>query len=290
MFVESTWSSILERIARPALQGGCIQLNQRVTRIETPEMRAPGQKVVVLTHDENVYLFDEVVVAAPLGWLKMNPHVFSPTLPPRLDAAVRNISLSHLEKVFITFPSAFWRSEHATEFPCYVNWLSPEYAADTNPSRWPQEMWDLSVFPPPNNHPTLLFYLYGECSQHVVEMVHGKSGDEKFTRLDDFFRPYYCRLPNYCEGDPECKPKAILSTAWLKDELSGCGSYCNFLVGIEEADKDVLVIRAGCEDRRLWFCGEHASPLEACGTATGAYLSGELVAQRMGNLVRDKTE
>jgi hypothetical protein len=117
-------------------------------------------------------------------------------------------------------------------------------------------------------------------------MVHGKAKDEKFRLLDDFFRPYYSRLPGYRADDASCVPKAILATEWLKDELNGYGSYCNFQVGVEEADKDVLAIREGCPDRRLWFCGEHAAPFEECGTVAGAYLSGQSVGERIVALYR----
>lgn len=72
-----------------------------------------------------------------------------------------------------------------------------------------------------------------------------------------------------------------MSTEWQKDELSGYGSYCNFQVGIKEADEDVKAIRNGCPDRRLWFAGEHTAPFEELGTAAGAYMSGEAVGKRI---------
>ncbi|KAJ7654776.1 hypothetical protein B0H17DRAFT_1099545 [Mycena rosella] len=78
-----------------------------------------------------------------------------------------------------------------------------------------------------------------------------------------------------------CRPKRILATEWARDELGGCASYCNFPVGSEAADEDVLAFRTGCKERRLWFCGEHAAPFEECGTVAGAYLSGQAVAERV---------
>ncbi|KAJ7745708.1 hypothetical protein B0H16DRAFT_1321591, partial [Mycena metata] len=143
----------------------------------------------------------------------------------------------------------------------YANWLSPSYASDTNPAGWPQEIWDLSSFASLNNHPTLFFYLYGDCSRHIVDLVHGKPADEKYRLLDAFFRPYYSRLPGF---DPD-SAKQILATEWLKDELNGGASYCNFPVGSEAAHEDVLAFRTGCIERSLWFCGEHAAPFEECG-------------------------
>jgi len=51
--------------------------------------------------------------------------------------------------------------------------------------------------------------------------------------------------------------------------------------GLKEADKDIEVIRAGLPGRSLWFAGEHTAPFIALGTTTGAYLSGECVANRI---------
>lgn len=294
MFVASSYSSILALAAKPALTGATIHLNTRVVGVSShpADSASERQPVTVTTSHGQTLSFDEVVVTAPLAWLKNNHStVFSPPLPSRLRAAIASISLSQLEKVFITFPAAFWK-KHTTDeaqFPCYTNWLGPCYALSTNPSKWPQEIWDLSSFAEPNKHPTILFYLYGDCARHIVNLIHGQPANEKHRLLDDFFRPYYSLLPGYDVGDADCTPNAILATEWFKDELSGYASYCNFQVGVEEADQDVLAIREGCVERRLWFCGEHAAPFEECGTVAGAYLSGESVGRRIVDLHKAKS-
>lgn len=249
------------------------------------------QSVTLRTENGKEYTFDQVVVSTPLGWLQKNMNCFQPALPPRLTSAIHSLKLSQLEKVYITFPRAFWISDDtADSFPAYTNWLAPSYAADTNPAGWPQEIWNLASFAAPNNHPTLLFYLYGDCSRHIVDSIHGKPRDEKFAFLRAFFRPYYSRLPGFFDDDASCEPKAILATEWLKDDLCGNASYCNFQVGVEAADEDVLAIREGCgADRGLWFCGEHAAPFEECGTVAGAYLSGQSVGERLVALYDGKT-
>ena len=48
-----------------------------------------------------------------------------------------------------------------------------------------------------------------------------------------------------------------------------------------QLDKDIEALREGCPDRRLWFAGEHTAPFVALGTTTGAYWSGEAVADRI---------
>lgn len=289
MFVESNYAAILDRIAEPARRDADIRLDFYVKDISTPSSRSPGGLVKVVSREGQSMTFDEVVVTTPLGWLKQNHgDVFSPCLPPRISAAIEHISLSHLEKVFITFPSIFWTTDQmeAGDFPAYTNWLHPTYATATNPQGWPQEIWDLSAFTPPNRHPTILFYIYGDCSRHIVSSISKMSAEEEFHFLDDFFRPYYSRLPGYHASSNDCKPKAILASRWQTDNLSGNASYCNFQVGIRSADEDVTALRDGCPDRRLWFCGEHAAPFEECGTVAGAYLSGEATGNNILKLYR----
>lgn len=283
MFVESNYSQILSRCATPALAGAAIRLSTYVNHISTPTARTAGDKVIVSLADGSSLSFDEVVVSTPLGWLKRNhTSAFSPPLPPRLTSAITDLGLSQLEKVFITFPAVYWTPDpQADTFPCYANWLSPSYASDTNAAAWPQEIWDLSSFAPPHNHPTLLFYLYGDCARYIVRLIHNQPADEKFRLLDAFFRPYYSRLPGFDAGSEKCRPAHILATEWERDELCGGASYCNFPVGAEAADEDVLALRAGCMERRLWFCGEHAAPFDECGTVAGAYLSGQAAGERV---------
>lgn len=124
-------------------------------------------------------------------------------------------------------------------------------------------------------------YLYGDCSAYIANLVHTLPKDKQRLALDTFFRPYYSKLPNYDADSEECRPKAILATAWRFDELSGNGSYCNFQVGIDNADKHIEALQEGLPERGLWFAGEHAAPLEEMGTVAGAYISGERTAKRI---------
>lgn len=289
MFVESSYSAILDRISKTATERAELLLGRRVVSIRTPEERTSGKQSCVTTDDGSVREFDEVVMSTPLGWLKKYPECFNPSLPPRLNAAINNLTLSQLEKVFITFPTAFWINDQANDsFPGYTNWLRPRYVEETNPHHWAQEVWNLASFAPPNNHPTILFYIYGDCSRHIVNSIYKKAKEEKHSFLNNFFFPYYSRLPGFDLKNPDCTPRAILATEWLKDELNGHGSYCNFQSGIEAADKDVEAFREGCVERRLWFCGEHAAPFEECGTVAGAYLSGEFIGKKIVELYRQK--
>ncbi|OBT84939.1 hypothetical protein VE02_06620 [Pseudogymnoascus sp. 03VT05] len=282
-FIETTYEAILDRIAKLPREKADIRLGARVMKVVTPTDRFSGEvKLATTKADAEILSFDELICTVPLGTLKqVKERGFYPRLPQRLFDAMDAISIGHLEKVYITFPSAFWTVNQEDNFAGYTNWLKPKYAADTNPKCWPQEIWNLAAFSPENRRPTLLFYLYGDCASYIVRIAFEKSTEEHYALLDEFFRPYYSLLPNFSADDENCNPKAILSTAWQMDELAGHGSYCNFQVGIKNAVEDVKAIRHGLPERRLWFAGEHTAPFEELGTAAGAYMSGEAVAERI---------
>jgi Flavin containing amine oxidoreductase len=233
------------------------------------------------------HLFDEVVMTAPLGWLKRNKDVFIPALPPRLSQAIDSISYGDLEKVHINFPAAFWNVSHSqsegkTIFPAETLFLAPEYARTTNPQGWNQEIFSFAALPPPDAHPTLMFYIYGACATHITNLISSLPQDSKkyYEVLEVFFKPYYSRLPGYSSLSSDCKPTGFIATNWQNDKFAGYGSYSNYQVGLQEGDHDIEVMRRGVGvDRGIWLAGEHTAPFAALGTVTGAYWSGEVVAK-----------
>lgn len=131
----------------------------------------------------------------------------------------------------------------------------------------------------PGSNPTLLFYMHGPCGGKVVNSVQGlKQHSEEYNKtIDDFAYPYYSRLTGYDNS----KPVSYFCSSWQLDPLAGYGSYSNFHTGIKQADKDVEAIREGLSDRHLWFIGEHTAPFSVRATTTGAYISGERLAERV---------
>lgn len=230
--------------------------------------------------------FDELVVTCPLGWLQKNPQAFDPALPPTLTKAINSISYGCLEKVYISFPKAFWLNpdpnKGGRKVQGFAQWLSPRFALDTNPARWTIEVVELASLGPEVSHPTLLFYIYGAQSAHIVSTVKSLASEqEKDKFLYSFFSPYYTRLPNYQPDCPDCQPVCSYATTWLADDLAGNGSYSNFQVGLQEGDESIKTMREGWKDRGVWLAGEHTSPFVALGTATGAYWSGESVGRQL---------
>jgi hypothetical protein len=251
-------------------------------------------KVTVSTNQGESLVFDEVVVTSPLGWLKKNQEIFTPPLPTRLCQAIDSIGYGCLEKVYINFPAAFWLHTNSSDTSkclqsCkspdghtgFTHWVSPNYSKH-NPSHWGVETVDLATLPGSCAHPTLLFYIFGPQSEAFSGTLSKlTTHEEKHTFLVSFFEPYYSLLPHFDASNPSCKPVTTYATNWTADDLAGNGSYSNFQVGLEQADKDIETMRHGCPERGVWFAGEHTSAFVASGTVTGAYWSGEGVAKRI---------
>ncbi|KAI1812899.1 FAD/NAD(P)-binding domain-containing protein [Poronia punctata] len=282
LFVSNTYEKILEAIAKPAIERAKVRYGAVVNKVRCCDDENRSS-LKIHTEGGETMEFDEVVFTAPLGWLKQHPGAFDPPLPTRLAQAIENIGYGCLEKVYISFPVAFWKSTQTSDgVEGFVQYLSPGYASDTNPHRWHQELVDLASFGPSDSHPTLLFYMFGEQSKFLTEEVAKlPSKEKKAAFLYEWFRPYYSRLPHYDGGSRDCQPVACFATEWLNDDLAGNGSYSNFQTGLQEGDKDIETMREGVPDRGLWLAGEHTAPFVALGTVTGAYWSGESVGKRI---------
>jgi hypothetical protein len=215
-----------------------------------------------------------------------------------------NVSYGHLEKCYITFPTAFWHgttSQHTADaqpkcrsgpdtvnmspdpYPSFIHFQPPLYVAHPPHLSWNQECVSLCDLPGSTAHPTLLFYLFGPCATAMVQAIapcppHTPAYNEALTA---FFEPFYSKLPHYYVNDRTCQPTAFLATQWQNDPYAGNGCYTNCQVGLSEGDRDIEVMRYGVPERGLWFAGEHTSPFIALGTTTGAYWAGEGVARRI---------
>ena len=269
-----------------------IHMSTKVTKIvSNTKLESDHSLSIAVSTDTNdtPLLYDEVVVTVPLGFLKRNLSSFSPPLPDHLVNAISHISYGRLEKLYVNFPHAYWVDGQSTA-ACnsfWMHFLQPTYARKQNPQGWGLECVSLAAFPNGCAQPTLLFYMHGACAEHVTSLINNLSPEspEYYTRLNDFFSPYYSLLPSFDRSSPDCIPKGFLATNWQNDEFAGYGSYTNFQVSHSaeqvQYDKDIEALRHGAPERHVWLAGEHTAPFVALGTVTGAYWSGEAVAKRV---------
>ncbi|KAL8917579.1 MAG: hypothetical protein Q9208_007862 [Pyrenodesmia sp. 3 TL-2023] len=280
-FIPTNYKKIMALIAAVPLARAHFQWNTTMTSIEA--LTDGGSSVGLTTSDGKKQYFDGVVVTVPLGWLKQHKQCIKP-LHPRIASAIESISYGRLEKVLIEFPTAFWEPVDSgagngnEEDTSFVHWLSPLYTTQTNPQRWRLECVSFHAFPQPYRRNILLFYTFGDCSSYTTASIHGLQGKARDQWLQDFFEPYYSRLPGYTTA---CAPLRFLATEWCNDEFAGNGSYSNFQVGMTDAAHDVEAIRHGMPDQHIYFAGEHTAPFDGLGTVAGAYTSGEKVARRI---------
>ncbi|XDG04318.1 hypothetical protein ABKA04_003933 [Annulohypoxylon sp. FPYF3050] len=261
LFVADTYEKILQLVAKPAIEGATIKYETIVNRIQSTNDE--GGALKVYTEAGESFEFDEVVLTAPLGWLKRHTDAFEPALPSRLTKAIKSIGYGCLEKAYISFPKAFWTLDRSEEnrIEGFCQLLAPNYATDRNPKKWNQEFVELASLKS-SAHPTLLFYFYGDQSKFITgELAKLSSKEKRDAFLYDWFKPYYSRLPNYDESSP---------TASLMAVTRPSGSM------MTSPATAAIVISRG-----LWLAGEHTAPFVALGTATGAYWSGESVGKRI---------
>lgn len=173
----------------------------------------------------------------------------------------------------------------ATErfYPPFTHWFEPKGGSVMKPPHHEQQAMNMADLPEPYAHPTLLFYISGTHAQELASITSMLPSPAKEEALKELFEPYYALLPNYSPSSPDCAPSGFYATAWAADEFAGYGSYSNFPVGMEEADKDVEALREGAPDQRMWLAGEHTAPFDHSGTVSGAWISGDRVAERILN-------
>lgn len=162
-------------------------------------------------------------------------------------------------QVLIEFPSAFWElpntsaADNPSNLISFAHWLSPTYASKTNPQGWRIECVSFNAFEAPYRRNILLFYTFGDCSTHITTAIHRLEASARTRVLQEFFEPYYSRLPNY--DVHTCRPLRFLATEWSQDEFAGYGSYCNFQTGMKDAAHDVEAIRHGMPEEHIYFAG-----------------------------------
>lgn len=331
LFCAGTYQKVLEHIvlAKPLADKAEIHLNTVVKQIRGRES-GRHEQVIVVTEDEQEMKFDEVVMTAPLGWLKRNLDCFVPNVPNGFKTAVESLGYGMLDKVYISFEEPFWQNpdtsvsqnagaeekttpEEPSPVPDTVpidshqdspaakstsgsitTFLRPQYVSTSPIANLTQDCINLAALPKEVAHPTLLFYTSNPTTSILSSLTSShKDNDTPFSipvsadhPLIPLFEPYYSKLFGQSQKMP--KPTAILFTNWYADPFAGHGSYTFFPAGQNNLDKHVETLREGMPDRGIWIAGEHTAPFVALGTVTGAWMSGESVAQRI--LERDQAK
>lgn len=192
------------------------------------------------------YRADTVVVAVPLGVLKLGSIGFTPALPAAFTDALGRMAMGNLEKLFLTFDTTWWRGAESDSFM---------FRARTGGD---------------DMFPDFLDYTAVAGTPTLLAFVPGDRGAE-FARLsdDDVRRRIIPVLKQAFKG-AAVDPKTIFRSQWSEDQWTR-GSYSYLAVGARPDDPAALAGPFG--NGRVYLCGEHTSTTDF-GTVHGAYDSG----------------
>jgi len=239
--------------------------------------------------------FDFVVCACPLGVLKESVDnqerklrkdvlSFQPPLPFAKVDAISNVGFGLLNKVYLTFPTAFWRVEGLfmeTDHCLFGN------ISGINPHHY--MFFDIGrCLGSEKNAPPILMSLVSGREAVACERL---SDDELLEEVMATLRAIFSKqcVPN---------PKSFRFTRWGQDKYSR-GSYTFLPPGTTDQDFHLLqspingngdsLLLDGSEIMRLFFAGEHTTALHPS-MAHGAMLSGMRAAKEVISTIKFKPD
>lgn len=213
-----------------------VKLNQRVS-----DINYNGDKVKI-THNGSITEADYVIVTVPLGVLKANKILFSPTLPTEKQTAIQSLGMNCVNKFLLTWDTAFWDDE---QYLVYT-------AAEKDKFNY---FVNINKLNPSVN--ALMTFAYADYARQTESMTDAAIIAEIMKHLKDM---YGNNIPN---------PTNLLRTKWQSNENT-YGSYSYTAVGSAMHHFDDL---AKAVNNKLFFAGEHTH-IDYFSTAHGAYLSG----------------
>jgi monoamine oxidase len=206
-------------------------------------------KGVKLLTNQGAFKADRIIVTLPLGVLQDSTVVFAPPLPSRKVAAIQNLHMGVLNKLYLRFPACFW--------PPGSEWL--EYMGQERRS-WTQFFNLFKYF----GKPMLVGFSAGTYGRALERLSDQTIVAEAMHVLRTI---YGVSIPN---------PEAWHMTRWGSDPFAG-GSYVYIPPGASGEDCDTLAEPVG---ERLFFAGEATQRLHYA-TVHGAFWSGVQAARRL---------
>ncbi len=232
-----------EQVFRDRFSQFDIRTGQRVAKV-----RQVGAEVVLETQNET-HVTDRVVITIPLGVLKTRDVQFDPPLPDDQRAAIGQLGMGCLNKLYLRFDHVFWPED--VEGFLY---RSPV------PGQW--SLWLNQAFY--TGQPILLAFNAGGFGREIERRLDADVVDEAMA------------VVRMMMGSQAPDPIAHQITRWNSDPFSR-GSYSFIAPGVTTGTIQTL---ARPVNNRLFFAGE-ATATDFPSTVHGAYLSGRRVAEQI---------
>jgi len=192
--------------------------------------------------DQGNFNANQVVITLPLGVLQKGNVTFSPALPAAKQAAITDLDMGLLDKLYLRFPAIFWPTE-----PEILNFLG------NGNGEW-AEWLNIAHY---TDKPVLL----GFNASRIARQMETRTDAETVASAMQILRTVY--------GPQIPDPDSFRLTRWAQDPFA-LGSYSYLPPGTEPQIMDTLA--APVADR-LFFAGE-ATYSDHPSTVHGAYLSG----------------
>lgn len=239
--IEGGYRRLTDRLA----SGLDIRLGTTVEQIRYDE----GGVTVVTDHGE--FAGSHVIVTLPLGVLKSNRVTFDPPLPDRKRQAIENLGFGNAEKIFLKFPTPFWRSSpQQTKHLIHISDSVGDFPA----------FLDVTGT---SDQPVLCAIISGDQSRRLAA-----DPEPLIDRACDVLKAMF--------PDAYQDPVAVHVTNWQNDPFAG-GSYSTPVASTSPDDYDQLATPVA---GRVLFAGE-ATYREHAGFVEGAMGSGVREARRI---------
>ncbi|PWN20107.1 amine oxidase [Microstroma glucosiphilum] len=287
--------------------GGEIRLQSKVDKVELLE-EEERVSIQIIGDDQSRETFEAkyFLCSLPLGVMQQSPPHFNPPLPSRRVAALNRLGMGLLNKIVLTYPTAWWHSSSSS---------SPEAQAKKGSnSEWLALLGDDEDLPEDasplerlrrgrlfgqdysriNQSPTILFFIGPPLAQGIESLEDGVIEEVVHKRLVS------CLAPKG-EEDKVPSPSARHITRWLSDPHSR-GSYSYFPNRISPHSSaegggqesregggplDMLECARPLWSERLGFCGEHTEENHFA-SVHGPLLTGWREARRLESLLKEE--
>ena len=196
-----------------------------------------------------VYKADRVLVALPVGVLKNENVRFTPPLPPEKKAAIQNIQMGLMNKVYMRFDHPFW--------PADGRFFSKQ-KTDYN------HIFELMNMHIINQQPVLVAFFAGYHAKQIETMTEDALMNYLTEQLKDIF------------GEHAPAPVEILCTKWHQSRFS-LGSYPVIPPGFDNSLFEKLATPV---ENKLFFAGDATEKIHYA-SAHGAYRSGLRAAKEI---------
>jgi monoamine oxidase len=191
---------------------------------------------------------DFCICTLPLGVLKSGNVGFEPSIPTSIQNAINTIEIGTVNKVALTFPSAFWDSSISFFGFC------PEETG-----RFPYIMNVKKVIPAANQ---LILFALGRFAERMEQLTDAQITSEAMSVLRVVW------------GNAIPEPSEVQITRWKTDPMA-MGAYSCMNIGARKEHFDAFTQPW---NDRVFFAGEHTIHNRRS-TVHGAWLSGERAAR-----------